>query len=72
MFAASVTFAAALILLAVWTSFNRYAAAGAEQTESIVKRHLLNDLKFAQRATLRKLHVGFDIAAELTENFEES
>jgi len=72
MLAASVVFAAALIMLAVWTSFNRYAAAGAEQTESIVKRHLLNDLKFAQRATLRKLHVGFDIAAELTENFEEA
>lgn len=63
--------AAMLISLAVWASFNRYAAAGAEQTESIIRRHLLNDLKFAQRATLRKLHIGFDIASELAESLEK-
>jgi len=71
MLAAAVILAAMLISLAVWASFNRYAAAGSEQTESVIRRHLLNDLKFAQRATLRKLHIGFDIASELTESFEK-
>ena len=69
MLAVVVALAAMLISLAVWGSFKRYALAGAEQTESVVRRHLLNDLKFAQRATLRKLHIGFDIASELTEDF---
>lgn len=71
MLAAAVVLAAMLISLAVWASFNRYASAGSEQGESVVRRHLLNDLKFAQRATLRKLHIGFDIASDLTEDFKD-
>lgn len=70
MLAAAVILAAMLISLSVWASFKRYAAASAEQTDSVIRRYLLNDLKFAQRAALRKLHVGFDIAAELTESFK--